>query len=71
MQKSVLSEPRMGVRIGGLDSPWILLARADMHEGSLGGSILSVRLDNWMTERKMGDRRGIYSLPSPLKCESW
>lgn len=38
MQKSVLSEPRMGVRIGGLDSPWILLARADMHEGSLGGS---------------------------------
>lgn len=41
----------MGVGIGGLGCRWSILARADVHEGSLGGSTQIGQL------RKMGDRR--------------
>ena len=47
MQKSILTEPRMGVGIGGLGCPWSLLARADVHEGRLGGSTEW----DWTTEK--------------------
>ena len=72
MQKSILTEPRMGVGIGGLGCPWSLLVGADVHEGSLGGSTQW----DWTAEKdgRQEDvwavQRGVYSLPSPLKCLS-
>ena len=61
MQKSILTEPRMGVRIGGLGCPWSLLARADMHERSLGRSIEW----DWTTE-KDGRQEDIWAVQK--KC---